>query len=275
MYDYFYIDNLLLPRVRRIKGMGSPAPRRDVTLRTSRHGAIDRTLYYDGRVLDVEALIIGETELAAWQKFDEIEGALQLGSAHTLRFRRSGFSEDEQCEVIVASPVDDGISWEEPRLIRWGVSLFAADPRIYGATLRSGEYDPSASLAGGGVDFPLTFPLVFSSTTASNLEIVNSGNMATPPLITIRGPVVNPIVDNDTLAKSIYLLYSLGSSDTIQIDVAARMIKLNGAERQDLLNAQDTEWWELAAGTNRLRLRGTGMATDQTLLTVQYRDARI
>lgn len=275
MYDYVYVDNLLLPRVRRIKGMGSPAPRRDVSLRASRHGATDRTLYYDGRVLDIEALIVGETELDAWQTFDEIEGALQLGSAHTLRFRRTGFPEDEQCEVSVASPVDDGISWEEPRLIRWGVSLFAADPRIYGATLRSGEYDPSASLSGGGLTLPLTFPLTFSSTTASNLELVNSGNMPTPPIITVRGPVVNPIVDNDTLAKSIFLLYSLGSSDTIQVDVSARTIKLNGAERLDLLDAQNTEWWELAAGTNRLRLRGAGMATDQTLLTVQYRDARI
>lgn len=275
MFDSIYIDDLLLEGVRKVVGMGSPAPRGDRTLKAARHGAIDRTLFYEGRVLSLEGIIAEATELAAWNKLDTLEGKFALGAARTFKFRRTGRPDDEQCAVTVASPLDAVVSYEEPKIIRWGVELFAADPRIYGATLRSGSYDPAASTAGGGALIPLVFPLVFTTSTATHLELSNGGNFATPPVLTIKGPVTNPIIDNDTLGKSIFITYSLGSSDTVEIDVAERTVKLNGAERLDLLNAQDTTWWELAAGTNRLRLRGTGMELTKTLLTCQYRDARI
>lgn len=275
MFDSVHIDDLQVTGVRRIRGLGSPTPRRDVTLKSARHGATDRTLLYDGRVLDVEGIIRGETALAAWQAFDAIKGALQLGATRTIKIHRTGFAEAEQAVVVVASPVDDGVSYEEPKVIRWGVSLHAPDPRLYGAVLRVGSYDPTEASEGGGTEVPFVFPLEFETSTATHLAIVNGGNTGTPPVLTVHGPVVNPVIDNDTLGLSIAVTYALGASDQVEVDVAERTIKLNGTERLDLLNAQDTVWWELAAGTNRLRLRGSGMVADSTALACQYRDARI
>jgi hypothetical protein len=37
----------------------------------------------------------------------------------------------------------------------------------------------------------------------------------------------------------------------------------------------NTTWFELAKGDNLIRLRGSGMVTGQTQLTVSWRDARI
>lgn len=274
MYDTVKIDDLSV-RVRRLGGLGSPTPRRDVTLKASRHGATDFTKFYEGRVLDLEGILAEATTAASWAALDTLKGKLQLGSTHLLTLRRRGRTEDEQLSVIVASPVDSVWVVDDAQLLRWAVSLHAPDPRIYGASLRSGSYDPALSTSGGGLPIPLMFPLVFSTTTATHLELVNGGNTPTPPVLTVRGPVVNPVIDNDTLAASIYLNYSLGAADSIVVDVAARTVKLNGASRLDLLNAADTTWWELAPGTNRLRLRGTGMVATQTLLTCQFRDARI
>lgn len=275
MYDYVNIGSLRLDRIRKFTGMGSPAPRRDVTLKASRHGAIDRTQFYDGRVLSIEALIVEDTPLAAWDKLDTLEGEFQLGTAHTLSFRRSGRPDDEQCEVIVASPLDASVSYEESNTIRWGVELFAADPRVYGAALRSGSYDPAAATSGGGIDLPMTFPLTFPTDSTAELQLDNAGNFPTPPLLTIDGPVINPVIDNDTSGESISVVYSLGADDSVQVDVANRSVSLNGSKRLDLLNAENTVWWNMEPGTNRIRLRGSGMATGVTLLTVQYRDARI
>lgn len=274
MFSSLYIDDRLTS-VRRVRGLGAPAPRRDVSPRASRHGAVDLTRYYEGRVIDLEGALAEATQQETWEAFDDLKEKLQLGATRTLRFTRPGFSEAEQLDVIVASVVDDNVVADEPGVIRWGVSLFAADPRIYGATLRAASYDPAAALAGGGVTFPLTFPVTFSVSTVSLLEILVGGNAPTPPVLTLRGPANNPTFDNDTTDKSIQTTAVLGSSDTLSIDVAARTVTLNGASRPDLFDVGESTWWELARGTNRLRVRGTGMSVGSTLFTCQYRNARI
>jgi hypothetical protein len=276
VFDYVYLDDWQVPGVRSLNGLGSPAPRQDITLRAARHGAIDRTLYYGGRVLELQGILWGATDLEAWEALDELKGKLALGSSHVLRFRRTGRLNDEQLAIIVAGPVDDGTSYDAPGVIKYGVSLHAPDPRIYVAALRSGSYDPSAALEGAGAAVPLVFPLDFSSSgVAGLLELANGGNFKTPPVLTITGPVVNPIIDNVTTSESLELVYSLGSSDTVEVDIAARTVTLNGASRPDLLTPQATTWWELTPGTNELRLRGTGMALGKTALTAAWRDARI
>lgn len=272
------IDGTAL-KVTRLRGLGSPAPRRSVFARAERHGSTDRTRFYDGRVFELEGIVWGHDEEEAWDNFDEIKEMLSLGVERTFTFRRRGRAEDEQAFVRVASPVDDDVSLEVAEgtaLIRYAVSLFAGDPRLYGAALKAGSYDPTESLSGGGVTFPLTFELTFSTSTATHLELANGGNFQTPPVLTITGPVIDPIIDNDSLPASIAFDAVLGDADELVVDVAQRSVQLNGADRLDLLVVADTtDWWELAPGTNRIRLRGTGMAAGQTELAVQYRDARI
>lgn len=274
MFETVYLDTLEVS-VRRIRGLGTPIPRRDVLVRAQRHGSNDRTRHYEGRVVDLEGIIRGASDLAVWQAFDSLKAKLALGSEHVLKFRRSGFSVDEQLTVIVAAAGDDDFSFDAPGVARWGVSLFAADPRIYSAVLKEQSYDPTSALLGGGVNFTLSFPLEFPTSTASHLELVNGGNFPSPPVLTIQGPVEDPSVDNDTTGETIDLRYIMGANDVIVVDVGAREITLNGAERPDLLRVQDSTWWELAAGTNQIRMRGTGMSPGVTELTVQYRDARI
>lgn len=234
-------------------------PRRDVVERTLRHGALDRTKYFGGQTIDLAGYTShNDGSLATENAYDELGAALAVPSTHVFRFRRLGRTEDEQIIFKQSSARDAPAEGWSP-FVRWAVSLFAGDPRVYGAALKSASYDPTEALSGGGAPMPLVFPLVFSTTTTSILQISNSGTFSSPPVLTIHGPIEDPIIDLLETGESITFDASLGVNDVLIVDVATRTVTLNGASRLDLVVAGQTTWFELVRGTNRLRLRGSGM----------------
>jgi hypothetical protein len=282
MLDIAYVDDLQIhwtPQYMLTAGGvtglgGSPSPRMETSDRAQRHGLINQTQFYGGRTIGLKGIASGSSAANALDLVDTLKGKLALGGSHVFRFTREGHSYSERCLVTVAAEVQ--ADQDVPgKVVPWSCVLLAADPRIYTDDQRSGTYDPTASSTGGGAPLPVVFPIVFTTSTVTELVLVNSGNFKTPPLFTIKGPIINPILDNDTTSEHITLQANLGSQDTVVVDVAARSVLLNGASRPDLLTASATTWWDMIPGQNALRLRGTGMTPGVTLLTVQYRDARI
>lgn len=259
--------------------IGSPEPREVADLRPDDHGTVDETRLYGPRTFELVGRIVAADLEAMWDDLDAIKGALALGQVVTLRFLRDGRSSLERAEVRVAGAVDVPLAPELGRtpMIRWGVSLRAPDPRIYSDTASSGAYDPTDG-GTGGLEFPLTFPLDFGTDdTAGRLTLENAGTIATPVVITITGPVVNPIVDNDTAGLSIYTRdLELLAGETVELDTLERGVLLGGTtSRPDLIDVELTDWWALLPGVNQLRLRGSGMSAGLTELAVSYRSARI
>jgi hypothetical protein len=152
------------------------------------------------------------------------------------------------------------------------VEFVATDPRIYSLF----EYNETTTLpsAGGGVTFPLTFPLTFGSvSTGGVIWPFNGGTFATPPKFTITGPVVNPKIMNVTLDKWIQCEISLAAGDTLTIDTEKRTIMLNGtASRYHTLTA-DSKWWELVPGSNEVHYSASTQTS--STLTVLWRAAWI
>lgn len=256
--------------------VGSPGPRAVTDLRPSEHGATDDTRYYGPRIVEVTGRIVAADSEGLWAASDALKASLSLGAWRVLRFRRSGLSYDERALVRVDSPVDMPLVMGTERYLAFGVSLFAADPRLYSDTLSSSSYDPTDA-GTGGLSFPLDFPLDFDVSGSSQLEAVNEGTISTPPSFVVTGPVVNPIIDNDTTGLSIYTQeLELAPGDFITVDVATRTLLLAGTTaRPDLINVALTDWWYLEPGTNLLRLRGSGMSAGATELAVTFRSARI
>lgn len=256
--------------------VGSPSPRVASTARALSHGALDRTRYYDGRVISLRGEVWAGDAVTFWGAVDALKGAFALSPGlKVLTWRREGLAYDERALVRAAGqltlPLKAGTWWAE-----FGAELFAPDPRVYSATLSTASYDPTLAGSGSGVAFPLAFPLTFGSASSSQLVVDNAGNISTPPVLTVTGPVTNPIVDNDTTGESVYTEgLSLSASDSLVIDTATRSATINGTAVPQYIDAELTRWFELAPGQNLLRLRGTGMTTGQTLLTCTYRDARI
>lgn len=281
-----WIDDLLIHDIARLNDPTLPyalrSAKRGRTVRRvqedkrNRNGIIDRTRpLYGSQTIDLAGYVDAGSPGASETAFDVLEGYLTAEGAHTFRFRRLGLTEDEQVTFTLGDGPDAPAEGYAGRTVKYSVTLVGADPRVYSATLKSSSYDPTGSLSGGGMTLPMVFPLTFSSTTATELYLSNQGQTPTPPIFTVKGPVANPIIDNDTTAESIYLLYTLGAADTVIIDVAARTVTLNGAIRQDLFDASRSKWFELGRGETRVRLRGSNMAAGQTLLTVTFRDARV
>lgn len=250
-------------------------PRRVTRERTNRHGVRDDTKFYGGQTIDLAGYVDAPAGGAATEDaYDLLRATVALPGEHVFRFRRKGRTDEERIVFRQASGFDAPSEGDRETII-WACSLHAGDPRVYSAALKGASYDPTAALSGGGLDVPLTFPLTFTSTLDALLTVTNAGQFLTPPTFTIRGPVVDPIIDLLETGESIELDATLGANDVVVVDVAARTVSLNGAPRLDLIVSATTRWFELVRGTNRLRLRGSGMSTSTTRLEVAFRDARI
>lgn len=231
----------------RFGGLGTPPPRDDRPNRARRHGAIELTTYYQPRVFDIAGYVREVSSSAAWDTFDDIGEAIALnGLTHVLKFKRLGKSYFERCEVSVGAVLEPALR-SMGDVIPWSVVLVAADPRLY-------------------VDTASTLSFASSGTAT------NSGNFSTPPVITFHGAGTNPGLRNNALAaeNEIRMAYTMVGGDTIVVDVKQRSVKLNGAERPDIVNMAATDFWSLVAGANGLTKLGGAVTID-----VDWRSARI
>lgn len=259
-------------------GLGSPAPRASHSQRPRYHGDVDRTAYYGPRVINLAGWASGADPGDAWATVDTLKGWLALAGDHVAVFRRTGLAYDERVTFRVDGEVQATPRGPLSRTIAWAATLYCADPRVYADALSSGQYDPTTSSTGVGIDFPMTFPLRFAGAGTTTLLVTNGGNYKTPPTLTITGPATPTAIDNETTGESIYFTgLALSAGDAVVVDVARRQVRLGaaGTVRQDLVDASLTKWLELAPGPNSLRLRGGGFVAGQTQLAVSYRDARV
>lgn len=254
--------------------IGVPVPRAVAELRPHQDGTVDVTELYGPRLFPFRGIVRGDTLADMWANLDDMKGRMALGSERLLVFRRQGLSFSERAVVRLDGTLDVPLSGSAPTL-RFGGAFIANDPRIYTETQSIAAYDPTADTP-GGLTFPLTFPLDFGGVSSGSLVVTNVGNYKTPPVFVITGPVVNPIVDNDSTGQSIYFRDTdLPAGAEITVDVQARSVRLGATSRPDLFDASRSDWWELAPGANQLRLRGGGMASGQTEFAVTFRSARI
>lgn len=149
------------------------------------------------------------------------------------------------------------------------VELFAADPLIYSAT--TGTITLLSDWDVGGLTFNAVFPLLFGgggsfgTATATNL-----GSALAPVVVTIYGPVTNPVVRNVTTGQSLGLTVTLAAGELIELDSAARTVMLGGtADRYSYLTLP--QWWGLAPGANEIRYFAD--AAVSSTATVRYRSS--
>lgn len=261
-----------------VTGFGwTKAPRTQRRTRPRGHGSVDLTRYYDGRLYHLTGLIYGLSEVDAQARLDALEQELALdGQPVRFEWLLAGRTEPEWANVRVEGDLTYEFAAESRSVIKWALTLFAGDPRRYGTSLRLAAYDPTTAGSGAGLMFPLSFPLDFPGEEVANLKATNAGNFDTPPVFTITGPVTDPIIDNDTTGESIVTSgLTLAAGEQAVIDVGAKTLTLAGTQRPDLIDAAETTWLGLKAGTNLLRLRGGGMVGGETELAVSFHDARI
>jgi hypothetical protein len=146
----------------------------------------------------------------------------------------------------------------------------AEDPRIYDSALQTVQVSQGLPIT-TGTSYSLGYPFGFGAVVSpEGSTVINGGNRPTPAIITLTGPVTNPVIYNDTYGNEMAFEIVVASGETLVIDLGYRTVKLNGSvSRRSALIEPD--WFMLEPGENFLRYRAsTGGAAPAT---VAFRNA--
>jgi hypothetical protein len=144
------------------------------------------------------------------------------------------------------------------------LSMRLDDPRVYHeGVVVDEEDDTAAAVSGAGVPFVPHTTVHSASAEGFELVLDNVGTAPADAIIYIYGPIVNPIISNETLGSFIrFRNLSIDDGDFITIDFRRRRIRrtADGANVRSKFDPVST-WWDqfgecLAPGENVIRLRG-------------------
>lgn len=154
------------------------------------------------------------------------------------------------------------------------LQFVATDPRqLSDLESVSSVQAPESGATTGGMIFPATFPLTFTSSQQTELSVSNDGNMSAYPLLTVTGPITNPRIDNITDGTFIQVNLPLAPGEQLVIDTAERRVLLGGTASRAHLLAPGFTFPRLRPGVNVVRLSGTWGTGERPLLAVASRSA--
>lgn len=183
-------------------------------------------------------------------------------------------------EFTYGDPFERGATWPEVG-IAWTVGFTAHDPRRYAAALTTAQ--TSSIATGGGMSFPLTFPLSFGAGAAGGeVTIAAAGNYERPAILTMHGPATNPIVE-DISGSGLAIVFdgiAIAEGDYLVVDTDEHTATLYYGSVAGSLNAYGyldfnaSDIRNLSADAVTLRYRGSNI-TDPAYLEVKTRAAHV
>ena len=228
--------------------------------------------FFAGRTITLTLQIMSGNGLSAQANFNLLQAALQPQQTGTtvLQFQLS-IGDNFQ---YVNARVRKGISTVDPDYtygkIKAQYEFFCPDPRYYDYTTQTASMTPTQPL---GRTYDRTYNLTFGGgSQTQTATVVNNGTTTTYPIITIYGPVTNPVVGSLTSSQALSFNYTMIQSDTILIDLQYKTILLNGNPARNLLLGS-SQWFAAAPGTSLFYFTGTGTTIGQTNATVQWNNA--
>lgn len=250
-----------------------PEVRTSDRARARNHGQFQGSDYLGGRDIEVGVTITSQHPSdATWQAFSQALVAGQttefpltiqvpgvaLGGALTVNARVRKLS------LPVNMDYYNGIG-------RAMVQFHCTDPRLYSSTLQTVNFTQATT--SGGMTFNATFNLSFGgAVSGGTATCTNGGEFPTPWVGTITGPIVEPRIENVTTGQTIYFTGTLTAGQTLVVGSLDKTALLNGTSSRYSWVKYGTQWFDLAAGDNILRLAGSsGTGT----MAVQFRSAWI
>lgn len=164
----------------------------------------------------------------------------------TLQFALPGWASPRQVKGRTTKggiPIDTDFQFNVERAI--ALEFTCSDPLIYDTLVQSqttGLPSPTA-----GLTFPASAPFVFGASTGGSLQLTSIGNQPGPMLMTITGPVTNPIIRIGNLYLGFTI--SLGPTDVLVIDTAAHTATLNGTAARANLIMSGSSWLQVPPGS--------------------------
>jgi hypothetical protein len=144
-------------------------------------------------------------------------------------------------------------------IMAWSLIFVAPDPRRYDDT----ETVVTLGLpptGGSGATLPFTLPFAISSagSSSSQATVINQGTLATLPLVTFTGPLINPTIANVTAGRTLAFNITLSDGQQLVVDFASRSVLLDGLVSRSYAIAPGAAWWDIPPGSSDLKFTGDG-----------------
>lgn len=259
--------------------LSTPQPREAVVDLARRHGVANDTSYLGAAIAELRVAVLGDTGAELRAAEDTLKGLMRPGRDFTVSWAPYAGADLRQMSMRLAGQID---TVRTKGLICFVGATFMSSglPLALSADLQEESYDPTQSTTGVGWTLSTVgflVPLILGGTPLEGALVVeNLGNMPTPPLWIVEGPVDDAVITDVSNGDAIVTTLSLLAGETAYIDVERRELRLDaedGTLRLDLIDEENTTWFELETGVNAIRLSGDSMAGGQTSLTARWRHA--
>lgn len=244
-----------------VEGLEAPVFRLSEYDKPGEDGGVLAAAYYGPRAITLNGLVRGDSAAAYEASRRELQTACAISKDATgfpqlavLSFTTSGgssyFINVQVRKAII--PIGRGMS------AKFQIQLVAPDPRLYIASQQSTGLISAPS--GGGFTVPFVLPVTFAPSSGGSGTANNTGNILTYPVLTLRGQLTNPYIQNATTGKFLQLNRVVAGGETVVIDMADKTILL-GTTSLLISKATGSDWWGLQAGNNSIAL-STGSSGD-------------
>jgi hypothetical protein len=197
-------------------------------------------------------------------------GARWAGLPNNSRSRFPGGDRYFKAGAMSADVPDEQFSrnWER----KFTVVVRNSDGRVFYPEL-AGPVDTPAPVASAGTNLPLTpayvIPTGGSKTTTPTFT--NPGKAEADPILTVRGPVTNPLLIHDTQWRALrFPSLVVPAGQDLIVDFRDRTVRLNGVEMGGEIDHGLSDWWDdgvpgLVPGANIVSVVGTAQTASTNL----------
>lgn len=140
---------------------------------------------------------------------------------------------------------------------RWQTTLVCADPFKYSVDQQVGSAG-TAGLSETGLDFPVEFPVEFTTiSSGATITVVSINNEGTAPSRSFTAELTGPLISNgwrlrnDTTGAELWFDLGLLLGETITMDFSKQIVYVNGFP---FTGRKSGDWFSLVPGQNDLRL---------------------
>jgi len=254
-------------------GLGFPEVRLDQYNRPGVSGVTIAHNLYGGRTITLEGTIRGADRTAFMANRAALEAAVSLRlDSVNIPIARTLYLYDLDFNAYQISVITKAFTCEltTPTMGRWQLQLAATDYIIEAQTLNSvTTFLPQS----GGVTYPVTYPIQFGGSSGGSVTASNNGNAPAFPLVTLYGPMINPVIANDSSNESIRLNLTLVAGDVVTVDMKKRLIVQGATTNRMGAFISGSKFWAILPGLNNLRVGAD--AYDVGYATFSYREARL
>lgn len=251
-----------------LQGWDGPDVRATWTDRQADHGAWAGPGYFGARVITVAGTVTAPDAGTLATALEQLAAAVALTDTTLV------VGEPTPRQATVRRSAKLLVARQTDRVATYSVQVTAADPRRYSTTQQTATVGlPSTS---GGLAPPLTPPLTIpATTTPGTVTASNAGTIATRPLLTLTGPVAQPVIITtypDGSTRTLSYSDSLATGDVLVIDTDAHTVVLNGSVSRRRYLSLSGQWPDIPAG-GTVTVAYRAAATTTSTCSVSWRSA--